>query len=216
VKDNTMSRQDAIYIIESGKALDLVKHRIAHSLRIRLEVIALLKSIGCENNKVWTNSQTGVLTCISAKRGSQPEGFTVPDSKGRTWPKKGTELAKRFAEQKGHPLSESNEISSAFNVPLSLEYKLIDGSKGWRRIGYPLSECGYLYLSAKGPYALWIPDIKKAIAECKARGETVIGDAKKFDMQIEGCRRIESEEWEIMVLQHKLQGKSRQAEGGAA
>lgn len=201
-----MNAEKAIYIIESGTALRLVKEHIAHRVRIRQEGVALLKELGLENNLVWTDRKTGVINCISVKRGQQPEGFTVPDSKGRSWPKKGSEWAKRFAAQKGYP-QQSVEISAAFNVPLSLEYKSKDGGTGWCCIGFPLSECGYLFMCNEGPYALWIPDIPKIIEDREANGDTVTCEAKKFNMHLEGCRRIEPEEWDIMVKQHELAEK---------
>lgn len=206
-----MDMKKAIYLIESGKALDLVKQHIAHRIRIRKEGIALLAELGCQNNPVWTDRMTGVITCISAKRGQQPEGFTMPDSKGRTWPKKGTAAAKRFADQRGYP-APTSEIARAFNVPLHFDYTSNDGSTGSRRIGFPLRECGYLYMGEDGPFALWIPDVKQIVADCEAQGDTVTCDAKAFDMVLEGCRRIELEEWDIMVMQHKLDEKRRQKE----
>jgi hypothetical protein len=198
-----MMQKNAIFLIESGKALELVKAHIAHRVRITQEGLALLKELGVEKNLVWTDRSTGVISCIGAKRGQQPEGFTVPDSKGRSWPKKGTEWAKRFNAQNGYP-QQSTEIADAFNVPLNLEYKSKSGGNGWCCIGFPLSECGYLYMSNDGPYGLWIPDIPKIIQEREANGDTVTGDAKKFDMRLEGCRRIEPEEWDILAKQHEL------------
>lgn len=210
-----MNSEKTLYIIESGKALKLVKQHIAHRVRIRKEGVDLLKELGRLDASVWTHRSTGVISCISARRGQQPEGFTVPDSQGRTWPKKGTDWAKRFADQQGYP-TPATEIAKAFDVPLSLDYQSKDGGKGWRRIGFPLSECGYLFMGNTGPYALWIPDVEKIIADCEANGKTITGDAKKFDMTIKGCRRIEQEEWEIMVLQHQLEQKRTKMKGGAA
>lgn len=203
----------AFYLIESGKALDMVKHHIAERIRVRKQGVDLLKELGQEQARVWTDRRTGVLSCIEARRGKQPEGFTVPDSKGRSWPKKGTEWAKRFAEQVGYePVSES--IARAFGIPLSTSYTTENGS-GACCIGFPLSECGFLYLGEDGPYAMWIPDVQKIIRDMEADGRMVHEDTKRFTMTIEGCRRIEKEEWEIMVLQDQLAEKAEQ-KGGAA
>lgn len=206
---------EAIYLIESGTALEMVKNYIAERKRVRLQNLEMLRELGLEQKMVWTNRSTGVLTAINAQRGQQPEGFTAPDSKGRSRPKKGTEWAKRFDAQIGYtPVSES--IACAFNIPLSTEYTVEGGGHGWCCIGSMLSECGFLFLGEQGPYAMWIPDVKKIISDMEADGRKVHEDTKRFDMTIEGCRRIEPEEWEIMVMQHKLIEKRKSQEGGAA
>jgi hypothetical protein len=212
-----MMSKRAIYIIESGKPLEMIKHHIAERIRVKRSVIELLNELGCENREVWTDRQTGVLTAISAKRGQQPDGFTVPDSRGKCWPKKGTEWAKRFSSQHGFADS-VKEIAEAFNVPLSISFTSQGHGEGWRHIGYPLSECGYLFTGEDGPYAMWIPDVAAIVSDMAREGDTVTtSNALMFSMVIDGCRRIDHEEWEIMVMQHKLEKKKAKREmAGAA
>jgi len=202
-----MSGKRAFYIIESGKAMEMVKHHIAERIRVKNSVIDLLEKLGAEGHEAWTDIRTGVLVAVSFNRGKQPTGFTVPDSRGKSWPKKGTEWATRFSQQQGYsPANE--EIAHAFNVPLSIEYTANGGESGSRGVGFPLTQCGYLYLGKEGPYAMWIPDVGTIVSEMEREGHTVTSNARLFSMFIDGCRRIEPEEWEIMVLQHELREKN--------
>lgn len=198
-----MNTARAYYMIESGKALEMIKHHIAEQIRVQNEILSLLSEIGMTNREVWRDIRTGVLTSIHCKRGEQPEGFTVPDVKGRTHPKKGTDWAKRFEAQRGH-VDPSVEIAEALNIPLTLAYTSEDGGRGSRHIGLPLARCGYLFMGVDGPYAMWIPDVEKLVAEHEGKGDMVTGPAKQFSMRIEGCRRIDPKEWEILVKQHEL------------
>lgn len=193
---------NAIYMIEGGKALDLVKRRIEDVRRVQQQNHDLAKELGAARYRVRICE--GTISTVEFKGDVHPQ-FTKPGKYGSR-PKKGTEWEKRFAEQKGHIESESTEISNAFNIPLCISYKGGESS-GSRIIGAPLQECGFLYLSADGPYALWIPDVAAEVADTESRGYTVSEPAKSFDMILPGCRRIEKEEWQILVAQHELEKK---------
>lgn len=192
---------NVIFMIESGKALALVKHHISEVLRVRNEVGALLEDLGVRRYRL--NRVTGVLSAVDFD-GAQHPDFKKPTKWG-SYPKKGTEWAKRFAEQRGHE-SDSGLISDAFSIPLSLSYRSEDSSGG-RCIGSPLTECGFLYLSVDGPYAMWVPDVPAEVAYQESLGYTVDEPAKSFRLEFDGCRRIEPEEWDILVAQHKLDQK---------
>ncbi|MDS1142418.1 hypothetical protein RE432_18445 [Pusillimonas sp. SM2304] len=192
---------NAIYMIESGKALDLVKHRISEVKRVRQQNIELAKELGAERYRVHIES--GVITTVEFADEKHPQ-FTKPGKYGSA-PKKGTEWAKRFSEQKGHE-SESAVIAEAFDVPLRISYEG-ENFSGSRCIGYMLRECGFLYLSDDGPYALWIPDVAAEVAAEEGRGGTITWPEQPFSMELEGCRRVEKEEWDILVAQHKLDKK---------
>ncbi|MFT0533970.1 hypothetical protein ACMHYJ_14245 [Castellaniella hirudinis] len=192
---------NVIYMIESGKALDLVRHHIAEVKRVRQQNHDLAEELGADRYRVRIGD--GVITTVEFKERIHPE-FTKPGKYGSR-PKKGTEWAKRFAAQEGHA-SESSVISEAFNVPLRISYQGED-CHGSSCIGSPLQECGFLFLSVDGPYALWIPDVRAEVEQRERQGYTVSEPAKSFDMQLEGCRRIEREEWQILVAQHELEKK---------
>lgn len=201
--------EKAIFMIESGRALDLIKHHITEKKRVSAEVRALAKELGVES--IYTSQSSGVLTAVEFPGKAHPD-FKKPTKRG-SYPKKGSAWATRLAEQNGYD-SPSNVIADAFQIPLSISYHGKGDAYGSSCIGFPLNECGFLYLSADGPYAMWTPDVLAEVAAYEADGWTVKDPAKSFRLEFDGCRRIEREEWEILVAQHKLEQK--RAEKAAA
>ena len=193
----------AIFLIESGKALDMVKEHIADRLRVRSEVEALMKEIGVEGGSV--DRRSGVLLGV-VFAGDVHNEFTKPKKRyGTSYPKKKTAWAARFAGQKGYK-NQSDWIAEEFNIPLSVGYKC-DGGEGFSCIGNVFAECGFLYLSESGPYAMWTPDVPAAVSDFVEQGRVVNEPAASFKLEFDGCRRIEKEEWEILVLQENLKKK---------
>lgn len=196
---------DVIFMIEGGKALEMVKAHIAEVKRVGKEARELAKELGVQ--EIMTDRQFGVLAGVIFP-GAIHADFTKPKGKSRaSYPKKGSAWAARLAEQKGYR-DQSEWISTEFNIPLTISYRG-EGSWGSTCIGSMLSECGFLFLGEDGPYAMWIPDVSAHVAECTSRGYTVDEPAASFKMEIEGCRRVDKEEWEILVLQHELAEKQR-------
>lgn len=192
------------YLIEGGRALVLVKEHIAEVLRVHAEVGALCKALGVE--RVSTCRWTGVLETVVFP-GAVPEGWTKPSRKyGVSAPKKGTEWHKRFKEQKGHK-NASEVIGGEFRVPHHISYTT-DGGSGFTRIGNPFFPCGFMYLSADGPYALWVPDVAAEVTAAQAAGKVIQNeDALQWTGVIPGARQIHDEEWDILVAQFKLAEK---------
>ncbi|GGY03624.1 hypothetical protein [Paludibacterium paludis] len=190
------------FLIEGGKALDLVKEHIAEKKAVRTAVREMAAELGIEQG-VTCRLGGNLLGAIF--HGTCHPDFTKPNRKGHSFPKKNTEWEKRFAAAPRHnPVTEV--IADAMNIPCTLEYTS-GTSHGWRHIGYPLSECGFLYLSENGPYAMWIPDVQAEVSAMEADGYAVAEPAKSFVPAFDGCRRIEKEEWEFLVAQHKLEQK---------
>lgn len=205
----------AYFIIESGRPLELVRQQIAETARVQKQTQDLAKELGITNGSLCR--MTGVLLGVVFDGPVHPE-FVKPKSRGRnrsSYPKKGSDWAKRFAAQQGTP-NASAVIASEFGIPLSIFYKTDDGH-GWSCIGNPLVECGFLWLGENGPFAMWAPDVPALVEERKSRGQTIEEPAASFAFNIDGCQRIEKEEWEILVLQHELAEKQRAAaqKGGA-
>lgn len=195
-----------MFMIDGGKPLELVQQHIADRIRVQTEAQALARELGCET--FWADRMCGVLTAVKFPfRAPRPPDFKKPDSQGRSFPKHKTEWAKRFSAQKGYP-SPVSLIHEAFGVPLSVAYKTT-GGEGWTAIGSPLQECGFLWMSREGPYAMWIPDVPKYVEEFEAKGYTVEAEVKAFKPIIRGARRIHEEEWEILVAQAKLAEKKK-------
>jgi hypothetical protein len=196
----------AYFMIEGGAALKLAKQFVKDVRRVRNAAISLSKEIGAD--RFMVSASSGVLTGVDfGKTRVKHPDFKVPNRRGICFPKKGSEWAKRFQEQKGHE-SASYVISKAFDIPLSLSYGKTELT-GWRHIGYPLNECGFLYPGEKGPFAMYVVDVPAEVAEMKKQGYEVGEPAKSFKMEFDGARRIEKEEWDIVVAQHALKQKGK-------
>lgn len=212
MNDNPKS---VVLMIESGKPLDLVKAHIADRIRVKAETHRLLDELGlAEGARYWPCSMTGVVFAVAFPKGKHHPDFKAPSRKnGSCRPKKGSHWEKRFAEQKGYA-NDSEQIAKAFDVPTCIETQHVDGTTGWRHIGRLFSPCGFLFLSPEGPYAMWIPDVDAEVCEALARGAKV--EPMISTPVIEGTRRIEPEEWDIVVAQHKLAEKAAAKKEAAA
>jgi hypothetical protein len=199
-----------IFMIESGKALELVKQHIAD----RLESIERAKAVAIELRAadVSTSRVDGTVVAVRFNGAPHPD-FKKPDKYGSR-PRKGTEWAKRLAAQQGYE-HDSRLIMHGLGVPCGISYSG-NGGSGSRLIGVPFNECGFLFLCKDGPYAMWIPDIEAEVKAYLDKGCAVEEPALSFRPQFDGCRRIETEEWDILVAQHKLARKRSQRETEAA
>ena len=198
-----MITKSVIFMVESGRALDLVKQHIAERRRVSGDVRAMADELGTQS--VFTDRSSGVLTGIDFGRVAPHVDFKKPNKYGASYPKKGSDWARRFKEQLCYA-NPAEVIAREFDVPMTIHYKT-DGGEGWRHIGGMMAECGWLYLSADGPYAMWVPDVEAEVAEDVARGNTVSEPAASFVPKFDGCRRVEHEEWDILVAQHALAKK---------
>lgn len=208
-----MNDANAIFMVEGGLALELVKQHIAEAQRVRDEVIAMCRELGVE--RVSTSREDGKLLGVVFPRGTpvHPD-FRKPNAQGVSYPRRGSAWAKRMDAAKGYEAPE-RVISKAFDIPLTLSYK-DSKMEGSRCLGNMLTACGWLYLTKDGPYAMWCPDVPAAVAAHEADGHEVEEPAKSFKLEFDGCRRIEEEEWEILVQQHKLEKKRAAAKSAEA
>ena len=201
-----------IFLIEAGRALQLVQHHIAEVLRVNAANRAICDELGI--TKGTTDQFTGVLTGVVFP-GVVAQGWTKPSRSGCSFPKKGSEWAQRMRDQKGYD-NPSVAIEEAFAIPTDLEYTNAGGGNGCRAIGNIFKPCGFLYLSKDGPYALYIPDVQAAVREATARGEDALEPAKSYVPAIEGCRQIDEEEWDLLVAQHNLAKKRSEHQPAAS
>jgi len=201
--DNT--EKSAYYLIEGGKALELVKQHINDRKRVDLKNRELANELGAD--RFWTDHFAGNLIAVSFDGAHHPD-FKKPKRNCACFPKKGSEWAKRFAANPGYT-SECSLIVDAFKAVLTIGYGKDGEESGWTRIGNPFSECGFAYPHQTGPYLMWVPDVQAAISKIESDGFTVNEVAKRAPMQFDGCRRIKKAEWEIMVLQHKLAAEEK-------
>jgi len=201
----------AFFLVEADPALALVKQHIADRQRVRGSVADLAKELGVSTGTTDRDSYHMVSVNFPGER--HPD-FTKPDRKGRSWPKKGTAWARRFAEQPRATPS-SDLIRKAFDPVDSLRWTQGD-SQGWHCIGNPFAPSTFLYTGPDGPYVMLVPDLPLAIKELEAEGKKVEipdnvlahpqGPAghPAWNMIFPGCRRIDPEEWDILVAQEKL------------
>jgi hypothetical protein len=198
-----METQIAMFMIEGGKPLEMIKQHIAERNRVWGAVRALAKEL--EADQVYTDRTNGILSGVVFRDDIHPD-FAKPKKRGEaSYPKKGTAWAKRLKEQQGYR-DPAEWISKEFGIPLVVEYDANDGGWGSTCIGSPLTECGFLYLGEEGPFAMWAPDVPAIVEKYRSYG-TVREPAASFRFNIPGCLRIEEEEWRILVLQHELEQK---------
>lgn len=204
--------ESLIFMIEGGKALELVRRYIASRIECRDAKHALVRELGCE--RFMDSRLDGRLFGVHFPNGVEVHAdFKRPDRQGYRSPRKGSAWEKRFADLPTHPDS-SKLVSDELGVPTCIGYKTVTGS-GFTRIGNPLHECGFLYLGENGPYAMWIPDVQAEVANIESCEKATVDEpCRSFVPEFEGCRRIEEEEWEIMVANHKLGEKRKKAKGG--
>ncbi|WP_126223415.1 hypothetical protein [Burkholderia ambifaria] len=202
--------EDAIFLIEGGKALELVRSHFAEWARVRKQSQDLARELGVEH--VWTSREDGVVVAVDFK-GAVPADFTGRGAHGSR-PKRGTEWAKRFAEQVGYR-NPSALLMDGLGIPCCISY-LAKNGHGTRRLGLPFAECGFMWVEESGPYAMWLPDIEAEVRAELAAGRTVEEPAASFRMEFDGCRRISEEEW-ARIAQAAVQAEEdAAAEAGAA
>jgi len=187
----------AIFLIEGGPALELVRQHIADLTVVRDQNRELATELGVRH--IWTHRDTGAIVAVDFERNARHPDFTVP-RKSRSHPKKGTSWEQRFAAVKGYRCPDK-AIGETFNIPRVLGYGN-EGSCGSRIIGYPLSVFDFLYVGENGPFAMSVPDIEAEVRAEEARGMVVSEPAKSFRMEFDGCRRLSEAEWDGLFARH--------------
>jgi hypothetical protein len=197
-----------IFLIDSGPALDLCRQVIANRKEVAEANRAYVMSYGC--TEYQTSGWTGRVRGLRFDGERHPD-FKKPDREGCCEPRVRT---KAWLEMNALPehIDEAELIARTMGVPIRGNYEYGDGY-GACHIGH-FHACGFIWLDSKvGPFGMWIPDVAAYVARMEADGYTVTGPAKTFfKPEFEGCRRIEREEWDLMVAQHRLAKKMAQSE----
>lgn len=105
-----------IFLIQSGRALQLVQHHIAEVARVNAATRAISDELGITVGT--TDPFTGVLSGVVFP-GVVPQGWTKPSRNRCSFPKKGSEWAQRLLDQTGYD-DPSETISEAFSIPTNL------------------------------------------------------------------------------------------------
>ena len=204
--DMLVEQARAYYLITSGKPLQLVKQYIKDRQRVRDENCKLVKELRANR---WVEGLDGRLAGV-AFIGKVPSDWLRPNSRGMCLPRKKSEWGKRLSEQKGYRLVMSI-LSTDLGIPMSYSYDTKEGETGFVGMGNPFNEAGFLWLFVNGPFAMYIPDIAVIVKAARKSGKIVKAPASTFSMTIPGCKRIEKEEWDILVAQHALRKKRKSA-----
>lgn len=189
--------KDLYFLIEGGQTLELVKSHIAARQEQHERNAAFAADIGADQ---WYESiLDGTVSGVVLKE--RRSDFTKPDRKGISRPKKGTECFERWENQTGWD-RRGYELAKVLGVPTDINYKKED-SEGWTGVTHGFtSGVGFLYLSADGPYSLYVPDVAERVAHYRDQGYTVdLTWPETFD----GARPILKEEWELIVAQHAVE-----------
>lgn len=202
----------AIYLIESGRPLEMVKEYVKQRGVVMRSRAAMCKELGTDRAS-WDRIH-GALSGVVFNRGKEHPDFRKADAKGVSRPRKGSAWAQRFKDQPRH-VNQAQWIADELGIPTTImtRDRVTAEFRSGRHIGNMLAECGFLYMSDPELYGLWIPDVEAHLVRIKASREfdpdkEVIDEkSSSFTMQIPGCRRIFKEEWDIMILQAELQRK---------
>jgi len=188
--------KDLYFLIKGGQTLELVKSHIAARQEQHERNAAFVADIGADQ---WYESiLDGTVSGVILKE--RRTDFTKPDRKGISHPKKGTEWFKRWENQTGWD-RRGYELAKTFGVPTNINYKK-EGSEGWGHISHGLtSGVGFLYLSADGPYCLYVPDVAERVQYYRDQGYTV---DLTWPTEFDGAHPILKEEWELIVAQHAV------------
>jgi len=186
---------DLYFEVIDGDALDLVHRYVLDYKRCRAQAVELAKEFGAE--RYWLGND-GVFALDIA----HPE-FTKRDRKGRARPKRGTAAAARFAQQTPTAFKFGN-VAHELGIPHGIAYGNSDGAQGWRRTAsHRFHTAGVLFITEDGPYAIYCPDIREAVASLEAEGYTVDPAAKAWQPIIPGCRLIHEAQWKLYVARHE-------------
>lgn len=204
-----MNFKTKILLIEGGRPMEMVREHIAETIRVQEQNAVIAKELGVE--EIWSNKDNGNLRGVVFKSEIHPD-FTKPKGRGKpSYPKKGSEWAKRINALVGFRCQEES-ISTEFNIPLCLTYSRNGERCGFTHIGIPLRACGFLYIGKDGPFAMWAPDVPVYVASAIANDRGDVDEpARSFKFDIPGTRPISKNEWDLIVLQHKVNSEKEAA-----
>lgn len=192
---------DQYYLIESGSALDIAKAAAQQNSEVLLTVQKYSESLGATGYLIGPTSRK--LESLVFK-GNPPEGFSKPKNKSRLCsPLPGSKHAKDFAAL---PKLVDGELQlhASLKYPVVVDYTTPSGKDDSEIIGLPPFCRDFLFISGEGPYCLVIPDAKPKIKELIDKGCTIKGGLESYTGELPGCRQITKDEWDLLVLQAKV------------
>ncbi len=201
---------DNYYVIESGQVLDLIKQHISERHAAVKEAHQLMKELGVETAGYYDDIFDGKLVALNVEEKPNKE-FNKPKRRNGGWycsPKAGTEWHTRFKQQKGYDkrcvrLSEHLKLPTGYSFADETGKTVACGTLASRII----QNCGFLYLSNNGPFAMWVENLTERLEKLKKQYPdlTLSEPSEPISMEFEGCRPILKEEWDLMVAQHNVE-----------
>jgi len=195
------------FLVEGGKTLELAHKHVADREATVARNIKLIEPLGVTR---YFESILDGTVCGVVFEGRPHQDFKKPNRHGYSTPKAKTEWAQKFEANAGYD-KRGYELAKLLGVPTTLRYKAEDCDGMTGTSSGIASGCGFLYLSPDGPFALYVPDIAKQVADYEARGYTVNDECKNFRPEFDGARPILKEEWELIVAQRELKEAKRRA-----
>lgn len=194
--------ENLYFLVEGGKALELVKQVIQQREEVRKTNVAYCEKLGVKRYVPSTFTHNLIAVVFD---GEIHPDFKKPNKNGASYPKKKTQSFEEIAalpscENMNHLISK--ELCIPCEIAFKNETKEISGRSC---IGSPFYECQFYWMSYEGPYLLQIPNVPFYVQDKEKDGFIVAEPAKSFIPEFEGCTRILLEEWKLLVAQKKLE-----------
>lgn len=201
-----LDREPVFFLLKKGKMQTLLKRRIEELNRRRLEINGWLKEID-PKAQIRFSLTTGCAEGLIFSQAVHPQ-FRKPNASGVSIPKKGTKWHAVFSAQAAMQ-SDEDEILDMLGIHGFVDYsKNPEGDCEYMSsLGLPGYTCGFLFISSKGQYGMWIVDIPGYVAELKERGFHARGPDGDFTFGklIElGCERSTEAEWNLLVAKYRV------------
>lgn len=198
------------FLVEGpGPVMDAAKAAVAqhiHNIGKRNEI---LNELGVTHFKGYREEISSVFFPNEVPAGFVKAGKRAAD-RGYWRPKAGTPMHARFEELRRLP--KGPDLHELLGYDYGVAYaKESEDRTGWRALGHPLDPAGFAWPHQDGPYMLYIPDAVTPAQEYIDKGYTITNGVN-MNPQYEGCRRITKNEWDLIVLTHKVNQEKADAD----
>lgn len=196
-----MSRNEAIFLIESGPLLEAAKQYVADFSAAQDKIIKFCKDIGARR---FVASRIDQRLLGVVFEGEPLEGFKRADRRGVSYPKAKSDWADRMKEAcPGIGLTAFQRIQAIWPVPTWANYES-ESSSGGSCIGDPFMPMYFMFPHEDGPFAVLVPDVPAYLADRKAQGERVTNIPEDYKLEFPGLKRLSDDEWDLICLQDKI------------
>ena len=196
------------YLCTSGEVKRRAEEHRRTFIRLKENLWKVVKSL--DSDEACINDAMMLIEGIRFKGVYVPDGWTKPDRRMLSRPKRGTlppETMKFFTPGGSYAIETHPELK-AFNdwlkCPFSYSYQSKDGTMtGRNTIGRLFSDGFTYWYSSTGPIMLVLPDVTAAKKRAKEKKEIVDGSVLDWTPP-KGLKEILREEWDLMAAKHSL------------